>query len=186
MALRFIFSLILFYNNLLKTGDDKLRYLVVFIVLFLHWIIWSGMFDAFHLTLGVIACGIVTVISGRMMFQRDDFSSLPKEIVRFIRYFFWLLYQTYLSNIHVLKIVFSPNIYDRLNPRIIKFKAKLKKESSLVTFANSITLTPGTVTIVIKDGIYYVHAIDEEVASGLPGEMENRCGYIFSDGNDNG
>ncbi|PIP08633.1 MAG: protein MnhE, partial [Syntrophobacteraceae bacterium CG23_combo_of_CG06-09_8_20_14_all_50_8] len=52
----------------------------------------------------------------------------------------------------------------------------MKNDLSLVTFANSITLTPGTITVLIKDGYYYVHAIDMKVAGDLPGEMEERVG----------
>jgi multicomponent Na+:H+ antiporter subunit E len=51
----------------------------------------------------------------------------------------------------------------------------------MVTFANSITLTPGTITVEIKDGEYYVHAIDEEVAYDLlyGGEMEDRVAHVY-------
>ncbi len=163
-----------------------MRFLVVFIILFIHWIIWSGQFDAFHLSLGVISCGLVAFISSNIMFQRSDFKELPKEALRFFTYLFWLYWQTILSNIHILKIVFSHDMYDRINPKVVKFKTFLQKDSSLVTFANSITLTPGTVTIYIKDGRYYVHAIDESVAQGLPGDMEKKSGFIFGEEHKNG
>ena len=47
--------------------------------------------------------------------------------------------------------------------------------------ANSITLTPGTITIRIVDGDFYVHAISKEAASGLPGEMEDRIAKVFDE-----
>ncbi len=156
-----------------------MRFLLVFLTLFIHWVIWSGLFDAFHLSLGIISCGLVTLMSGDLMFQRRDFKDLPKEAIRFVSYLVWLFYQIILSNIHIIKIVLSHDMYDKINPKVVKFKSSLKKESSLVTFANSITLTPGTVTIVIKDGVYYVHAIDEHVSADLPGEMEKRSGHVF-------
>jgi multicomponent Na+:H+ antiporter subunit E len=66
-----------------------------------------------------------------------------------------------------------------IDPHIIKFKTKLKKDMSLVSFANSITLTPGTITVVLEAGHYYVHALDRFVAESLPGDMEERVGHIF-------
>jgi len=157
-----------------------MRYIITFAIFFLFWVIWSGLFDAWHLSLGVISCAFVTYLSHDLLFRRERFHrSQLTEVGRFIRYLPWLFYQIYLANIHVLKIVLHPKMYERIDPRIIKFRTKLKKDMSLVTFANSITLTPGTITVLIKDGYYYVHAIDMQVAGDLPGEMEQRCGYIF-------
>ena len=60
------------------------------------------------------------------------------------------------------------------------FKTKLESDISNVTLANSITLTPGTITIDIKDGVFYVHALSQKVADDLnAGEMEDRVAHIF-------
>jgi multicomponent Na+:H+ antiporter subunit E len=157
-----------------------MRYVLTFVILFAHWIIWSGMFDAYHLSLGVISCGIVTYTSHSLLFERKEFRAIHiKEVTRFIKYFFWLFYQIVLANIHVMRISLSPRMPDLIDPRIIKFKTKLKKDISLVTFANSIILTPGTITVIIEEGYFYVHALDRKVAEDLPGEMEDRVGHIF-------
>lgn len=67
-----------------------------------------------------------------------------------------------------------------INPQIVKFKSKLETDISFVTLANSITLTPGTITMDIKDGIIYIHALSEKVADELnAGEMEDRVAHIF-------
>ena len=67
-----------------------------------------------------------------------------------------------------------------IDPRIIRFKTKLKKDLSLMTFGNSITLTPGTITVLIKEGDFYVHAIDKKVAEDLlTGEMEDKVAHVF-------
>ena len=67
-----------------------------------------------------------------------------------------------------------------IDPHIIRFKTKLKKDLSLMTFGNSITLTPGTITVLIKEGYFYVHSIDKKVAEDLlTGEMEDRVSRIF-------
>lgn len=139
----------------------------------------SGFFDLWHFPLGIIACGLVAYMSHDLLFK--DIRSKDKhiEVVRFIRYLPWLFYQIVLANLHVAYLALHPNMPNLIDPHIIKFKTKLKKDISLVTFANSITLTPGTITVLIKEGHYYVHAIDRFVAESLPGDMEKRVGHIF-------
>jgi multicomponent Na+:H+ antiporter subunit E len=67
-----------------------------------------------------------------------------------------------------------------IDPKIIKFKTKLKRDISLAVFANSITLTPGTITADIKEGEYYVHALSKKVAEELlTGKMEDKVAHIF-------
>jgi multicomponent Na+:H+ antiporter subunit E len=142
--------------------------------------IWSGVFDAWHLSLGVISCALVTYMSHDLLFQREKFQKKDiTETIRFIKYIPWLIYQIILANIHVAKVVLHPKMNDLIDPHIIKFKTKLKRDMSLVTFANSITLTPGTITILIREGEFFVHALDMKVAGDLPGEMEERVAHIF-------
>ena len=52
---------------------------------------------------------------------------------------------------------------------------------AVTTFANSITLTPGTITVHIEDGYFYVHALDLSLADSLPGEMEERIAKIYGE-----
>jgi multicomponent Na+:H+ antiporter subunit E len=67
-------------------------------------------------------------------------------------------------------------------PEIIRFKSKFSDEMSLFIFANSITLTPGTITVYVTvDGNYAVHAIDRKSAEPLPGEMEQRVAKIMGE-----
>ena len=87
-----------------------------------------------------------------------------------------------MANLHVLYLTFHPRMHDLINPKIIIFKSKLYSDISLVTFANSITLTPGTITVYVSgDGEFHVHAIDEQSAQGLPGEMEARVAKVFGE-----
>jgi multicomponent Na+:H+ antiporter subunit E len=158
-----------------------MRYLILFFILYLHWILLSGKFDAFHLSLGVISCALVTFMSHDLFIERKKLS--PKiivESIRFIKYIPWLLYQIVLSNIHVASLVLSPRM--PIDPKIIRYKTKLKTDIALVTFANSITLTPGTITADISDGEYIVHALSKKVADDLmTGEMEDKVAQIFEE-----
>ena len=102
--------------------------------------------------------------------------------IRFIRYIPWLLYQIFLANLHVMVLTFHPKMMDLIDPKIIKFRSKLRSDLSLVTFANSITLTPGTITVYVSiDGGFSVHAIDKKSSEGLPGEMEARIAKAFGE-----
>ncbi len=97
---------------------------------------------------------------------------------RFIKYIPWLLKQILLANIHVAALVLRPRM--PINPQIVTFKSKLETDISTVTLANSITLTPGTITIDIRDGVFYVHALSQKVADELnAGEMEDRVAHTF-------
>jgi multicomponent Na+:H+ antiporter subunit E len=69
-----------------------------------------------------------------------------------------------------------------IDPHIIRFKMKLKSDLSLTTLANSITLTPGTITVLIHEGHFYVHSLDQKVADDLlTGEMEERVARIYQE-----
>ena len=148
---------------------------MTFCILFCLWLILSGKFDFFHISLGVISCAIVTFFSGDLLFPELKTKGLMRFWFRAIGYIPWLLYQVFMANLYILYLVFHPKMMDIIDPRIIRFKSKLKKEFSLVAFANSITLTPGTITVYVSvDGNFQVHAIDKKSGEPLPGEMEAR------------
>ena len=154
--------------------------LLTFILLLVNWIIFSGVLDAFHLGLGVICCGFVAWLSTDLVFGNTSkgLSARLVEAFRFMGYAAWLLWQVVLANIHVLKLAFSQN-ERATHPRIIRFKTSLKSDFARYVFANSITLTPGTVTMSLVGDEFVVHAIDKAVADELPGEMEKRVAAVF-------
>ncbi len=152
--------------------------------MFALWIILSGKFDVFHLSLGVISSAIVAFFSADLLFGNQGIKviNLPASWIRFIRYVPWLLYQIFTANLYVLYLTFHPRMMELIDPRIIKFRSRLKGDLSKVTFANSITLTPGTITVYMTlDGIFSVHALDKKSRQGLPGEMEKRIARAFGE-----
>lgn len=166
----------------MKKTRRKSIILANFFILFLFWIIFSGKFDPFHLCLGVLSCGLVGWMVSDFLITEPNFKSLVREWVGFALYIPWLILQIIMANIHVLKLVMSPNLEERINPQIIKFRSTIKSKLGLVTFANSITLTPGTITVAANMyGDMAIHAIDNESAAPLPGEMEQRVARIFGE-----
>lgn len=159
-----------------------ISFILTFFICFVTWIILSGRFDLFHLGLGVVACSIVASLSGNILISRRGLEHLPRQWLGFIRYVPWLIYQVLLANLHVMYLVFNPRMMEMIDPRIIRFKSKLKKPMSLFIFANSITLTPGTITVFVSiTGEYTVHVIDEQSGLSLPGEMEERVARLMGE-----
>jgi multicomponent Na+:H+ antiporter subunit E len=69
-----------------------------------------------------------------------------------------------------------------IDPKIIEFNSRLKSDVARTTFANSITLTPGTITVSVSVlGTFSVHCIDEKSGQDLPGEMEARVAKVFGE-----
>ena len=155
---------------------------LIFVLLLLTWVAFSGKFDAFHLGLGVLSALIVTLLSQDLLFsdRKKSGSDRLSEAGRFLRYVVWLLWQIVLANVHVLKLALTGSGQAEIAPRVVKFKTKLKSDFAKFVFANSITLTPGTVTISITGNQFLVHAISEATAKDLAtGEMERRVAEVF-------
>jgi multicomponent Na+:H+ antiporter subunit E len=148
------------------------------VILFAFWLLLSGKFDAFHLTLGAICSLLVAYLFHDLLFANVRLGDMRIIAARFLAYFPWLIEQIVLSNIHVACLVLRGKM--PVDPQIVTFKTKLETDISYVTLANSITLTPGTITMDIKDGVFYVHALSQKVADDLnAGEMEDKVAHIF-------
>lgn len=151
----------------------------VFVLLMGTWMVFSGLFDVFHLTLGVISCGIVAWMSADLLFDNRETGIGARfgQTFRLLAYFGWLLWQVVLANLHLIKLAFASK--EALQPQIVRYPCRLKSDFEKYLLANSITLTPGTVTMKIMGDVYYIHAISDFAASGLDGEMERRIARIF-------
>ncbi len=170
-------------DNPSKSGATRFRsnFFLAFGVLFVLWIVFSGRFDLFHLILGVISCTIVALFCQDFLFTTvSPGGTIFLLWLRLAGYIPWLLYQIFRANLHVLYIVLHPRMMDLIDPHIIEFDSRLTSDYARTTFANSITLTPGTITVAVTVlGIFSVHCIDVESGKPLPGEMEERIAKVF-------
>jgi len=156
--------------------------ILTFAILFCLWLILSGQYDPFHITLGIISCTMVVFFSGDLLFAGSGGADVVRLWFRMAAYVPWLLYQIILANFHILYLVLHPKMMDLIDPHIIRFQSALKGELALVVFANSITLTPGTITVYVSvDGDFQVHAIDKKSGEPLPGDMEARIIQAFKE-----
>jgi multicomponent Na+:H+ antiporter subunit E len=156
-----------------------MAFFVTFLILFAFWIFMSGQLDWWHLSWGFLSCTLVAAISHDFLFKNIKSKGSVKETTLFFAYVPWLIYEIILANIYVAYLALHPKMLDLIDPHIIKFKTRLKNDFARVTFANSITLTPGTITVLIKDDYFFVHAINKSAAKSLPGNMERRITKVF-------
>ncbi len=163
-----------------------MRFTISFIILFAFWILLSGNFDAFHLTLGVISTLVVTFWTGDMLVVNSNLPIAARVtlLCRFAIYTVWLLWQIVIANFHVVYVALHPRMEEILEPQMVEFKTVLKTDLAKFVLANSITLTPGTVTVRIEDGVFLIHALTDHTAAGVPGDMEKRIQQIFERGQD--
>lgn len=154
---------------------------LIFVFLMVTWIALSGQFDAFHLTLGVLSCATVLWLSGDLLFgdRTISLAGRIRQVRLWIGYGLFLLVEIFKANIHVLKLAMSPGGIRQVKPQIFKFETGLRSDFAKWVLANSITLTPGTVTIQVRGKWFYVHAISNHVLMESGGEMERRIRDMF-------
>lgn len=149
------------------------------VALFGLWLLLSGYFVALILGLGILSCLLVWFVSERMD-KADGVDRLGdlRPIATF-KYHCWLSVEIVKSNLDVARRVLSPNL--PISPTIIYVPASQKTDLGRVIYANSITLTPGTLSIDISEGEIEVHSLSREGAEQLAeGEMDRRVSEIES------
>jgi len=148
--------------------------ILTFIVMLLFWVMLSGMFDPFHFSLGVVCCLLVAQFSSHLLFKEMKVSLNARQVIGLIVYQPWLFWEITLSSLQVAYLVLHPQMKKMIDPQLIRFKTRLKSQFAKVTFAQSITLTPGTITVSINGDEMTVYALTDAAAASLPGEMERR------------
>lgn len=156
--------------------------LLTFCILLVFWLLFSGKYDRFHIILGIISCSGVTAFCHRFFFPKGVTVHIFTRWLKFGAYIPWLFKEIFWANLHMLYLTFHPNMKELINPKIITFKTELKSDEARGTFANSITLTPGTITVYAGVmGTFAVHCIDDQSGKALPGKMEEKIGEVFDE-----
>ncbi len=141
-------------------------------VLSLFWLLLSWQFTPFVLWCGAASIALTLYLARRM--QVADAESLPLHLsARIVWYWLWLAKEVAISNWDVTRHIWGKKT--PINPRVIQVKTPMKTPFGLMLYANSITLTPGTVCIDIEAGQVTAHALTDSAAAGLEsGEMGER------------
>ena len=134
------------------------RFIVNWVFMMLLWIGFTGSFAGQELIVGVAVTAIIAFFTIRFFTCCTLAIFSPVRIYYMIVYLFVFTWELIKSNIDVARRVLTPSL--PINPGIVKFKTKLTTDYSKMILANSITLTPGTLTIDVIDDTYYIHWID--------------------------
>jgi multicomponent Na+:H+ antiporter subunit E len=144
----------------------------LFCVLVAFWLLNSGHYSALLLALGAISISFVVYLTHRM--DVVDQESQPLHLTpKVFSYHLWLIKEIIHSNIDVLKHIWRSQL--TISPSLKTIKISQQSDMGKVIYANSITLTPGTIAVDLNDDEIMVHALDASSLEGLElGEMDSR------------
>ncbi len=152
------------------TGPLQLLFLTLTLAVF--WLLWSGHYTPFLLSLGA-ASSVGVVLLCHKLGIVDSFSVPYHLAPRALVYLPWLAWQVVLANFEVMRHILFPRPGDE--PRLLTVEPSQGSDLGCVTYANSITLTPGTITLEAEASKLTVHALTKASAEGLlEGEMDRR------------
>ena len=132
------------------------------IVLAVIWLLLSGFWFK-PLLLGFGALGVVAAVTLTLRMGLMDGETVPfAGLGRFLPYWAWLGGEVFKANIAVVKLALAPNL--DIKPVMTRVAVSVKDDLARTTYANSITLTPGTVTVEVEETGFLIHALDESFA----------------------
>ncbi len=149
----------------------------LFLLLMVSWLLWSGLYKPLLIGLGVFSCGLCVYLAHRTGFfnSKSGLHILP----RLPKYWAWLTKEIIVSSFDVAKIVLHPKL--PISPTVLDFEAAPKGPIGQVILGNSITLSPGTVTIDVHDGRLKVHCLTKQGAKALlAGDANERTADLTS------
>ena len=153
-----------------------------FVLLMLTWCAFSGLFDPYHLFLGALASAWVAAVSTHIALSQPANHrpvSRMELAVGLTGYLIWRMGEILKANLQVLKLSFAASVEKQISPQVVEFRTCLPDDFSRFMLAHSITLTPGTVTVRVDGDRFIVHALTEDMAAGVPGDMERRLLKLF-------
>ena len=145
----------------------------MFLLFFILWIIYIERITTESVILGLIIAGVMYLFTGRI-FDHGSRRELViyRCIFKFIKYVAVLIKDIVIANTQVVKLILSDRVI--AEPALASFTSDLKGRQSRAFYANAITLTPGTITVKLKDDRYLVHCLDREMARGLRSSDEEK------------
>ena len=149
-----------------------LRLILIAVMLYVYWLVLSGHYDLWLLVSGAVVTGAVVVFS--WMKGIIDAEGFPVErIGGGLTYWPWLAWQIVLSALNVTRLILNPRL--PITPTMVRVSAKQASSVGLTTYANSITLTPGTISVELSERAQaiWVHAITRDGADGLQDDPMN-------------
>lgn len=154
------------------------------LILFGLWIVLSPKRDPLHLALGALSACVVALLSERLIVQPPPIAEPNGRTLlwmpwhRFAVYLPWLAVRVVIASLQVTYLVLHPRL--TVNPRVLRIRARYPHTLARLTLANSITLTPGTVTLDVDGDEFLVHALTESAARDLErSTMPDRVSKLY-------
>ncbi len=147
---------------------------ILFFILFSLWLLMSGHYNLLIVSLGIISCAFCVYVAKRG--KLIDEEGLPIFFMpRLLNYLIWLFKEILKSNLSTAKVI----INGKVEPETFTIKTTQVTDVAKVTYANSITLTPGTVTTKIQKGVFEVHALNSDFGNDVrTNEMDKKVTWL--------
>ncbi|WP_444340190.1 Na+/H+ antiporter subunit E [Phascolarctobacterium succinatutens] len=173
-------------NDKKIVGSPMVHMTCLALVLFAFWMVLSGRTETKFVIYGILTAVVTTRVTYPLLLVPNKDGSKKYYVFGFsipkmIMYFFWLMWQLVLANIDVLLATTGQEL--NIDPKVVRFRFKADNPMASVILANSITLTPGTVTMnVTDDGVYEIHALTVGAAAGvLDGGMQKKVADLYGE-----
>lgn len=173
-------------NDKTIVGSPVKHLTVLAVVMFAFWFLLSGKVDFKFLLYGALTAIISAWICVPLLLLPNadgtkKYFIFDVNLGKYALYWLWLLKEVVNANIDVVKATVKSEMV--INPRVIALRIKYDNPMAHTTLANSITLTPGTVTLnVTEDGLYEIHALTDGAAEGLlGGGMQQKVADLFGE-----
>jgi multicomponent Na+:H+ antiporter subunit E len=165
------------------------RWVIRFVFLYGLWLVLSGKFILEFLVLGALASALVVTLTSDLAFpsRAERMEPFPHGrfglvliFLRFLAYIPWLLFQIVVANLQVTYQILHPRM--PVSPRLLLFHTTLRTEPAQILLAQSITLTPGTITVDVDQGEFLVHTLAGTASQILSeGGIQQRIARAFGE-----
>lgn len=138
----------------------------MYILFFLIWIIFNGQLTWEIAAVGAVIAGLMYAFICKFLDYKPQTDFLiGKKLFLILYYVVVLVKEIIKANFTVIRMITSSQI--EMEPVIVRFKTTLKTTPARILLANSITLTPGTITVFMEEDEFVVHCLDKELAAGI-------------------
>jgi len=138
----------------------------MFLLYFLLWVIFNGNFTLEIALFGVAIAAAVFAFTCKFAdYSIEKEKMLFRNLFRIIRYVAVLIIEIVKANFAVVHLILSEE--EEVEPALVSFRADFRTAAGRSALANAITLTPGTITVLLEDNVYTVHCLDETLAEGI-------------------
>jgi multicomponent Na+:H+ antiporter subunit E len=150
------------------------------VVMFAFWLVISGSLKPFDLALGALLAIAIGWWADRVLWRDEAPPLSGRGWLRLPGYFVYLFREIIVAALYVAERVLDPRL--DIAPTIHTHRVRFRSETARVAFANSITLTPGTLTVDVEDDVFVIHCLHPSFSDTISsGDLERRVTRTFDE-----